>query len=54
MLGAAVQDYWYGVPARFSDDFVSMTRAAARLRQERAEDYVAALAGTGPLRLVGR
>jgi hypothetical protein len=54
MLASAVQDYWYGVQARFSDDFVSMTRAAARLRPERAEDYVAALAGTGPLRLVRR
>ena len=51
MLASAVQDYWYGVEMRFTDDFGAMARAAARLRPERAEDYVAALAGSGPLRL---
>jgi hypothetical protein len=29
-----------------------MSRHAAALQPQRAEDYVAALAGTGPLRLV--
>jgi hypothetical protein len=54
MLASAVQDYWYGVRVRFSDDFTAMARAAGRVGSERAEDYVAALAGTGPLRLKDR
>jgi hypothetical protein len=54
MLASAVPDYWYGVNARFNDDYARMTRAAAQVGAERAEDYVAALAGAGPLRLTER
>jgi hypothetical protein len=53
MLSYAVQDYWYDVRARFADDWPAMIRQAAALSSERAEDYVAALAGTGVLRLRG-
>jgi hypothetical protein len=53
MLTFAVQDYWYAVSVRFADDWPAMARAAAALEPQRAEDYVAALAGTGLLRLRG-
>jgi hypothetical protein len=52
MLCYAVQDYWYDAQVRFADDWLAMSRHAAALQPQRAEDYVAALAGTGPLRLV--
>jgi hypothetical protein len=51
MLHYAVQDHWYDARVRFADDWVAMSRHAAALQPERAEDYVAALAGTGLLRL---
>ncbi len=51
MLACAVQDYWFAARVRFADDYAAMAREALALRPERAEDCVAALAGTGPLRL---
>ena len=50
LLAFATQDYWHKVAARTSDDWPAMTRAALALSPERVEDYVAALAGDGPLR----
>jgi hypothetical protein len=50
LLAYAVQDFWHDVDARFADDWPAMTRAAAGLSRTRIEDYVAALAGSGPLR----
>jgi hypothetical protein len=38
------------VEARFPDDLPAMTRQALALSSSRVEDYVAALAGDGPLR----
>ncbi len=50
LLGFAAQDYWHDVSARFPDDWPAMTRQALALSSSRVEDYVAALAGNGPLR----
>jgi hypothetical protein len=50
LLAYATQDYWHDVTARFPDDWPAMTRAALELSPRRVEDYVAALAGDGPLR----
>jgi hypothetical protein len=50
LLGFAVEDYWHDVRARFADDWPRLTRQAARLSSSRIHDYVAALAGNGPLR----
>lgn len=50
LLTYATQDYWHDVSARFSDDWPAMTRQALALSPSRVEDYVAALAGDGPLR----
>jgi len=50
LLTYATEDYWHDVQARFPDDWPSMTRQAASLSGTRVEDYVAALAGNGPLR----
>jgi hypothetical protein len=50
MLAFALDDYWYGVRARFPDDWPRMTREAAILSSTRIQDYVAALSGGGPLR----
>ncbi|MGE3189943.1 MAG: hypothetical protein AB7N90_09700, partial [Vicinamibacterales bacterium] len=50
LLAYAVQDFWHDVDARFADDWPAMTRQAARIPLTRIEDYVAALAGSGPLR----
>jgi hypothetical protein len=52
LLTYATQDYWHDVSARFSDDWPAMTRQALALSPSRVEDYVAALAGDGPLRPV--
>ena len=50
LLAFAVNDYWHDVQARFSDDWLCLTRQARGLTATRVEDYVAALTGTGPLR----
>ena len=44
------QDYWHDVDSRFPDDWPAMARQALALSPSRVEDYVAALAGGGPLR----
>ena len=46
----ATQDYWHEVEARFADDWPALVRGASALPATRIEDYVAALAGGGPLR----
>jgi hypothetical protein len=50
MLTYATQDFWHDVDSRFPDDWPAMTRQALALSPSRVEDYVAALAGEGPLR----
>jgi hypothetical protein len=50
LLMYATQDYWHDVQARFPDDWPAMARQALALSPSRVEDYVAALAGNGPLR----
>ncbi|MEY4636468.1 MAG: hypothetical protein RJA55_2266 [Acidobacteriota bacterium] len=50
LLTLAAQDYWHDVSARFPDDWPAMARQALALSPSRVEDYVAALAGNGPLR----
>jgi hypothetical protein len=50
LLTYATQDYWHDVEARFPDDLPAMARQALALSPSRVEDYVAALAGDGPLR----
>lgn len=50
LLTFAAQDYWHDVSARFPDDWPAMARQALALSPSRVEDYVAALAGNGPLR----
>ena len=50
LLAYAAQDYWHDVESRFPDDWPAMTRQALALSPTRVEDYVAALAGSGPLR----
>jgi hypothetical protein len=50
LLMYAAQDYWHDVESRFPDDWPSMVRQALALSPSRVEDYVAALAGGGPLR----
>jgi hypothetical protein len=50
LLTYATQDFWHDVEARFPDDLPAMTRQALALSSSRVEDYVAALAGDGPLR----
>jgi hypothetical protein len=50
LLTYAIQDFWHDVDSRFPDDWPAMTRQALALSPSRVEDYVAALAGDGPLR----
>jgi len=50
LLMYAAQDYWHDVESRFPDDWPAMARQALALSPARVEDYVAALAGGGPLR----
>jgi hypothetical protein len=50
LLAFALEDYWHDVQVRFADDWPRLTREAARITTERIHDYVAALAGGGPLR----
>jgi hypothetical protein len=50
LLTYATQDFWHDVDSRFPDDWPAMTRQALALSPSRVEDYVAALAGDGPLR----
>ena len=50
LLMFATQDYWHDVESRFPDDWPAMARQALALSPSRVEDYVAALAGAGPLR----
>jgi hypothetical protein len=50
LLAFALEDYWHEVRARFVDDWPRLTRQAAMLPAARIDDYVAALAGGGPLR----
>lgn len=50
LLMYAAQDNWHDVDSRFPDDWPAITRQALALSSSRVEDYVAALAGGGPLR----
>lgn len=50
LLMFATQDYWHDVESRFPDDWTAMVRQPLALSPSRVEDYVAALAGDGPLR----
>jgi hypothetical protein len=50
LLAFALEDFWHDVRARFTDDWPRLTRTAASLSAARIDDYVAALAGGGPLR----
>jgi hypothetical protein len=50
LLTYATQDFWHDVEARFPDDWPAMMRQAVRVTARRVEDYVAAIAGDGPLR----
>lgn len=50
LMTFAAQDYWHDVDSRFQDDWPALTRQALALSPSRVEDYVAALAGGGPLR----
>jgi len=50
LLMYAAQDYWHDVDSRFPDDWPALARQALALSPSRVEDYVAALAGGGPLR----
>jgi hypothetical protein len=50
LLTFAALDYWHDVESRFPDDWPAITRQALALSTSRVEDYVAALAGAGPLR----
>ena len=50
LLTFATLDYWHDVDSRFPDDWPAMARQALALSASRVEDYVAALAGDGPLR----
>ena len=50
LLVYATQDFWHDVESRFPDDWPAMVRQALALPPSRVEDYVAALAGSGPLR----
>lgn len=50
LLTYATQDFWHDVESRFPDDLPAMSRQALALLPLRVEDYVAALAGDGPLR----
>jgi hypothetical protein len=50
LLTFAATDYWHDVESRFPDDWPAMARQALALSPSRVEDYVAALAGAGPLR----
>ena len=50
LLSYATQDFWHDVDSRFPDDWPAMARQALALSSSRVEDYVAAMAGAGPLR----
>ena len=50
LLTFAATDYWHDVESRFPDDWPALARQALALSSSRVEDYVAALAGAGPLR----
>ena len=50
LLTFATQDFWHDVDSRFPDDWPALARQALALSASRVEDYVAALAGDGPLR----
>jgi hypothetical protein len=50
LLAFALEDYWHDVRARFADDWPRLVRQAAAVPSSRINDYVAALAGGGPLR----
>jgi hypothetical protein len=50
LLNYATQDFWHDVDSRFPDDWPALARQALALSASRVEDYVAALAGDGPLR----
>lgn len=50
LLTYATQDFWHDVDSRFADDWPALARQALALSPSRVEDYVAALAGNGPLR----
>lgn len=50
LLTYATQDFWHDVDSRFPDDWPALARQALAVSPSRVEDYVAALAGDGPLR----
>jgi hypothetical protein len=50
LLTFAATDYWHEVESRFPDDWPALARQALALSSSRVEDYVAAMAGAGPLR----
>ena len=50
LLNYATQDFWHDVDSRFPDDWPALARQALALSPSRVEDYVAAVAGDGPLR----
>ena len=50
LLAFAVNDYGHDVQVRFADDWFRIAHQARALDSARVEDYVAALAGNGPLR----
>jgi hypothetical protein len=50
LLAFALGDFWHEVRVRFADDWPRMARHASTLSPLRIQDYVAALAGGGPLR----
>lgn len=50
LLTYATQDFWHDVDSRFPDDWPALARQALAISPSRVEDYVAALAGDGPLR----
>lgn len=50
LLTFATQDFWHDVDSRFPDDWPALAHQALALSPSRVEDYVAGLAGDGPLR----
>jgi hypothetical protein len=50
LLSFALEDFWHDVRARFADDWPRLSRQARTIPELRIHDYVAALAGGGPLR----
>jgi hypothetical protein len=49
VLREAVQDYLDGIKALYHDDWLAFEQAAQNITRQQIEDYVAALAASGPL-----